>query len=414
MCGIDNKRVTVVMLSTPKTGMMIAGLQGNNGSTLAAFLAIDANDFPGSIIRHGTVKSVKQPVRDFVNIPQNIPIGGWDVRKRQPWVSILKQNEVLNSEQINEAAPLLEKTVSILPGIFLPGFINLPEDDGVDRVIEKLPVNHDGLSRLINDIDSFANDNKLEHIVVIYSGCTEKNVDWTFEDCLSWPPSVYYAMAAVQTKVRCSFINACAQISTSKKMMEAFDEKNRICIGNFDLKTGQTKLKGLILDYLFSCGFPPIYVASSNYLSNRDGYNLKPGTGGQNESKILTKSSMLDECRSERSGCDQKSSIAHSVTIDYLEGSGDNKLAIDEYSFGLAFGGKTAMSIRTVCPDTLLAIPLLYDITIWLSFMSGRMLSARASSLLSYYFKSTKYCESQFLLEQLEELTEWCVTNKAH
>jgi myo-inositol-1-phosphate synthase len=395
-------------------GVFIAGILGNNGSTLAARLATDAltvhdqslpSELPGSIVLHGTVKSKRRPVRDFIEVPKQIPIRGWDIRSTRPWRQTLAENKVLTSDQIDTAAPILEIATRVLPGVYKPGFAYLDQKDNVDVSIEHAPVGRPALDRLVHDIDDFSDENKLDHVVVLFSGCTEPNVDWDFSDIDSWPPSVYYAAAAYSAKTECSFTNCAAQISTSDDMMGAFDAKGRICICNNDLSTGQTKLKRLMLDFLFSCGFPPVYVASTNFLGNRDGFNLQGKA--QNNSKILTKSSMLENCRAQRPGVDQCQSIAHSVNIEYVAGCGDDKLAIDEYCFGLTLGQKTSMSIRTVCKDTLLAIPLLYDLICLLPMATGTMDSRRASTLLAYYFKSTPFTNSEFLLEQLEELTEW-------
>lgn len=395
-----------------KSGVFVAGILGNNGSTLAARLIMDAHvelktvELPGSIVLHGTVKSSQKRVRDFVKIPPKIPVRGWDIRSTRPWSKTLLENGVLNQNQIDTVSPMLEQNTKVLPGVYKPGFSYLDKDDDVDPDIELYGVSgQNAIDRLVTDIDLFAFEHKLDHVVVLFSGCTEPNVDWDYNDIDSWPPSVFYAAAACEAKTECSFANCAAQISTSDAMMKAFDARGRICIGNNDLSTGQTKFKRMMLDFLFSCGFPPVYVASTNFLGNRDGFNLQGKS--QNNSKILTKSSMLENCRQQRPGVDQKRSIAHSVNIEYIEGCGDDKLAIDEYCFRLAMGQQTSMSIRTVCKDTLLAIPLLFDLCVLLPMACGRMYSNMASELLAYYFKSTPFTKSEFLLEQLEYLTEW-------
>jgi len=41
-----------------------------------------------------------------------------------------------------------------------------------------------------------------------------------------------------------------------------------------DLKTGQTKLKSVLVDYLVGAGLKPLSIVSYNHLGNNDGKNL--------------------------------------------------------------------------------------------------------------------------------------------
>ena len=45
-------------------------------------------------------------------------------------------------------------------------------------------------------------------------------------------------------------------------------------IGGDDLKSGQTKLKSVLVDFLISSGMKPRSLVSYNHLGNNDGENL--------------------------------------------------------------------------------------------------------------------------------------------
>ena len=387
-----------------RTGIFVVGILGNNGSLLAAHASLsDRKPLPGSIVTNGTDRRTGQSISERVPDPGFIPVRGWDIRHVSSWRKCLEDNGVVKGEHLKRCVDALNNAaVKSLRGVCLPGYVHLREpvmDDCKDDP-------NTTLNRLVNDVDSFANEFGLEHVVVIYSGSTERTVEWDWSDKSSWPPSVYYAAAACEAKTQCSFANCAAQVSTSPAMMQTFDSRGRVCIGNHDLSTGQTKTKKAILDFLLSAGFPLTHVVSRNELGNRDGYNLRDAA--TNSSKITTKSSMLDACLAARPGVIHDSAVEHSVRIDYCEAIGDDKLATDEFGFRLGYGERTVMSIRTVCKDTLLAVPLLWDLCILLPMMANVTDSRGASGILAYYFKALPCGEaSPFLLEQLDFLTTW-------
>lgn len=51
-------------------------------------------------------------------------------------------------------------------------------------------------------------------------------------------------------------------------------EKNGVFIAGDDFKSGQTKMKSVLVDFLISAGIKPVSVVSYNHLGNNDGKNL--------------------------------------------------------------------------------------------------------------------------------------------
>lgn len=51
-------------------------------------------------------------------------------------------------------------------------------------------------------------------------------------------------------------------------------EQKRVYIGGDDFKSGQTKVKSVLVDFLVSAGIKPVSIVSFNHLGNNDGVNL--------------------------------------------------------------------------------------------------------------------------------------------
>lgn len=51
-------------------------------------------------------------------------------------------------------------------------------------------------------------------------------------------------------------------------------ETLNVFIAGDDFKSGQTKLKSVLVDFLISAGIKPVSVVSYNHLGNNDGKNL--------------------------------------------------------------------------------------------------------------------------------------------
>ena len=56
-------------------------------------------------------------------------------------------------------------------------------------------------------------------------------------------------------------------------MVELAKQKNVFLSGD-DFKSGQTKIKSVIADFLVSAGLKPVSIVSYNHLGNNDGKNL--------------------------------------------------------------------------------------------------------------------------------------------
>lgn len=70
-------------------------------------------------------------------------------------------------------------------------------------------------------------------------------------------------------------------------------EDANVFIGGDDFKSGQTKLKSVLVDFLVTAGIKPVSIVSYNHLGNNDGKNLSaPQTF---RSKEISKSNVVDD-----------------------------------------------------------------------------------------------------------------------
>ena len=64
-------------------------------------------------------------------------------------------------------------------------------------------------------------------------------------------------------------------------------------IAGDDFKSGQTKMKSVLVDFLVTAGIKPKSIVSYNHLGNNDGKNLQ--AAAQFRSKEISKSNVVDD-----------------------------------------------------------------------------------------------------------------------
>lgn len=78
-------------------------------------------------------------------------------------------------------------------------------------------------------------------------------------------PSVLFAVASILEG--CPYINGSPQNTFVPGVLDMALRRN-VPIGGDDFKTGQTKLKSVLVDWLVSSGIKPVAIASYNHLGN--------------------------------------------------------------------------------------------------------------------------------------------------
>jgi myo-inositol-1-phosphate synthase len=189
------------------------------------------------------------------------------------------------------------------PSVYYPDFIAANQEERADNL---LPGNDKQahLEQLRADIRKFKADNELDQVVVFWTANTERfadilpGVNDTADNLLSAiktshdevSPSTLFAVAAILEGV--PFINGAPQ-NTFVPGCIALAERHRSFIGGDDLKSGQTKLKSVLAEFLVNAGIKPLSIASYNHLGNNDGRNLS--SERQFRSKEISKSSVVDD-----------------------------------------------------------------------------------------------------------------------
>ncbi|KAH9006202.1 inositol-3-phosphate synthase [Lactarius hatsudake] len=435
----------------PKTGLMLVGIGGNNGTTLVATIlanrhniswhtksTIQRPNYIGSLLRASTIrlgvdatgKDVYAPLSDLLPMvhPNDLVLGGWDI-SGVPLDAAMKRAAVLEWDLQRQVAPYMKELGAPLPSIYYPDYIAANQEGRADNVI---PGNDKGvhLAQIRKDIRDFKATNGLDQVIVFWTANTERfsdiipGVNDTAEAILASikdsheevAPSTVFAVASILEGA--PFINGAPQNTFVPGVIELAEQRKSF-IGGDDLKSGQTKLKSVLAEFLVNAGIKPLSIASYNHLGNNDGQNLS--SQRQFRSKEISKSSVVDdmvaanhllyktkaEVEAEQGvlGKNVKNVKGehpdHVVVIKYVPAVGDSKRAIDEYYSEIMGGGRSTINIFNECEDSLLATPLILDLTILAELLTRvqyRELATRDAaefkplhpvlSLLSYMLKA--------------------------
>lgn len=414
-----------VDLKVPKTGLLLVGLGGNNGTTTAGAIIANKNklsfetkertvqaNYFGSVTQSSTIKigvddtgnDVYAPFKSLLPFvdPNDLTVHGWDISKAN-LKDAAKRAKVLDIDLQRQLAPELEK-ITPLPSVYYPDFIALNQTERADNVINldaegkvTTKTKWSDVERIRSDIKEFKEKNKLDKVIILWTANTERycevtpGVHDTAENVLKAikdnhdeiSPSTVFAVAAILEKV--PYINGSPQNTFTPGVVQLAEQQNTF-IGGDDFKTGQTKIKSVLAQYLVDAGIKPISVASYNHLGNNDGYNLT--SPKQFRSKEISKQSVIDDIiKSNEILYNEKdgSTVDHCIVIKYIPAVGDSKVAMDEYYSELMLGGHNKVSIHNTCEDSLLAVPLILDLVIMTEFFT-RVSYKRAEDLQYHDF----------------------------
>jgi myo-inositol-1-phosphate synthase len=179
-------------------------------------------------------------------------------------------------------------------------------------------------------------------------------------------PSTIFAIACILENA--PFINGSPQNTFVPGAIE-LAEKHGSFIGGDDFKSGQTKMKSALVDFMINAGIKLTSIASYNHLGNNDGMNLS--SQRQFRSKEISKSNVVDDMVEANSVLYKPGEHPdHTVVIKYMPAVGDNKRALDEYYAEIFMGGHQTISLFNVCEDSLLASPLIIDLVIVAELMT--------------------------------------------
>lgn len=376
----------------PRLGVMLVGLGGNNGTTVAAGLmanrhhitwntkeGVQKPNFWGSLTQASTVRignfNGTEAYIPFSNVlpmvkPDNIVLGGWDLSSMN-LADAMSRAQVIDIDLQHRLRPHLSHIVP-LASAYDPKFIAGNQADRVDNVISG--TKQEQVDQLRNDIMEFKEKHGLHKIVVLWTANTERYSDVaeglndTKENLLrsiannepEVSPSTLYGVACMLEGV--PFINGSPQNTFVPGLIELAIER-KCLIGGDDFKSGQTKMKSVLMDFLIGAGLKPMAIASYNHLGNNDGKNLSAPSCFR--SKEISKSDVVnDMVASNPLLYADGEKPDHCVVIKYLPHVGDSKRALDEYTSDIFMGGKNTIVMHNTCEDSLLAAPLILDLVL--------------------------------------------------
>jgi len=178
-------------------------------------------------------------------------------------------------------------------------------------------------------------------------------------------PSTLFAVASILEGS--TFINGSPQNTFVPGVIE-LAQRHKVYIGGDDFKSGQTKIKSVLVDFLVSAGIKPLAITSYNHLGNNDGKNLSAPK--QFRSKEISKSNVVDDMVASNQILYKPGEHPdHTVVIKYVPTVGDSKRAMDEYISEIMMGGWNTISIHNTCEDSLLASPLIIDLVVLAEIM---------------------------------------------
>ncbi|XP_030555854.1 inositol-3-phosphate synthase isoform X1 [Drosophila novamexicana] len=385
----------------PKLGVMLVGWGGNNGSTLTA--ALEANrqqmqwrrkegmqraNWYGSITQASTVyigsdetgKDVFLPMKELLPMvePADIVLDGWDISGHHLG-DAMRRAEVLDVALQDQLYDYLS-AMKPRPSIYDPDFIAANQLDRADNLIKGTRLEQ--YEQVRRDIRDFKKRSGVETVVILWTANTERfsivqpGLNTTSQELQASlkankseiSPSTIFAMASIAEG--CTYINGSPQNTFVPGLLELAEEK-QVFIAGDDFKSGQTKIKSVLVDFLVGAGIKPVSIVSYNHLGNNDGKNLSAPK--QFRSKEISKSNVVDDMVASNSVLYKPNEHPdHVVVIKYVPYVGDSKRAMDEYTSEIMMGGHNTLVIHNTCEDSLLATPLILDLVI-LAELSARI-----------------------------------------
>lgn len=384
----------------PTVGLMLVGFGGNNGSTLLGGIIANKENlswktkdgdfkanYYGSLFQTSTTKvgqtkdgkEVYLPMRNLLPMlnPNDLVISGWDINNMN-LSDCLERSHVFDYNLQEKLKPLM-KNITPLPGLYYPDFIASNQKHRANSILEGNNSSLEHLNKIRNDIKTFKTKNKLDKVIVLWTGNTERfcnienGINDTEQNVMNALKNGHHEVAPSQVYAIASILENCAYINGSP--MNTFvpgiiqmARRLNVFIGGNDFKSGQTKIKSVLVDFLVSSGIKPESIVSYNHLGNNDGQNLSEDK--QFKSKEISKSNVIDDMvKSNNILYNDKKGPDHVVVIKYVPFVKDSKRAMDEYISSIFMGGKNTLVMHNTCEDSLLATPIMIDLILLTELM---------------------------------------------
>ncbi|MGH0183497.1 UNVERIFIED_CONTAM: hypothetical protein FKN15_027048 [Acipenser sinensis] len=318
--------------------------------------------------------------------PNDIVFDGWDISSMD-LAAAMERAQVLDWSLQEQLRPHMEK-LKPRPSIYFPEFIAANQEERADNVIQG--TQQEQLEQVRRDIRDFKQKSGVDKVVVLWTANTERfcdiiagvhdtahNLLKAIEIGAEVSPSTLFAVASILEG--CAYINGSPQNTFVPGAVELAVQR-RVFIGGDDFKSGQTKIKSVLVDFLVGAGLkigaevsPSTLFAVASILEGCAYIN-----GSPQNTFVPGAVELAVQRRVFIGGDDFKSGQTKikSVLVDFLVGAGlkvvikyvpyvgDSKRAMDEYISEIMMGGTNTIAMHNTCEDSLLASPLILDLVI--------------------------------------------------
>ncbi len=361
----------------------------------------------GSLTQMGTIRLGKRTdqrmplVRDFVPLAalDQLVFGAWDPFPDNAYNAALKCGVLDPSRHIEPIAGYL-RNIEPMPAVFDNHYVKRLDGPNVKQGRTKL----DLAEAIREDIRSFKSANRCDRLVMIWCASTEifmeeqtahHNLE-NFEAALeandeAIAPSMIYAYAALMEGV--PFANGAPNLTVDIPALVTLALSRNVPVCGKDFKTGQTLIKTVLAPMLKArmLGLSGWY--STNILGNRDGEVLDDPESFK--TKEESKLGVLEYVLQPQLYPDLYGNVFHKVRINYYPPRGDNKEGWDNIDIFGWLGYPMQIKVDFLCRDSILASPLVLDLTLFLD-LAKRSGMKGVQEWLSFYFKSPQHAPSVY------------------
>jgi myo-inositol-1-phosphate synthase len=409
-----------------KLGVMLVGL----GAVSTTFIAGVENVRRGHALPIGSLTQManirlgkrtekRSPkIREFVPIAalQDLVFTAWDPIPDDAYTAA-KRAGVLEPQHLEPIADFL-KAIKPLPAAFDQYYVKRLQGTNVKRGKTKREL----AEQLREDIRQFKKSSGVDRLVMVWCASTEVFITAgpahqtlaTFEQAMekndpAIAPSMLYAYAALMENV--PFANGAPNLTVDIPALVHLAEERKLPIGGKDFKTGQTMMK-TVLAPMFKArmlGLAGWY--STNILGNRDGEVLDDPESFK--TKEESKLGVLEYILQPDVYPELYGKVFHKVRINYYPPRGDNKEGWDNIDIFGWLGYPMQIKVDFLCRDSILAAPIVLDLTLFFDLARRAGLSG-IQEWLSFYFKSPQtgaglYPEHDLFIQQtkLKNTLRW-------
>uniref|UniRef100_V5GI20 inositol-3-phosphate synthase n=1 Tax=Ixodes ricinus TaxID=34613 RepID=V5GI20_IXORI len=365
----------------PKLGVMLVGWGGNNGSTVTAATLANRmalswrtkkrhpeSQLPG--LNNSSVdgepghgprgRGSTCPLKDLLPMvnPNDVVFDGCDISSAN-LAQAMRRAKVLDVQTYRtNSGPTMEERIERPTDRGNTSNNRVcgrqPGGEGTDNVIPG--TKKEQPDRIRADIRDFSK--KVDKVIVLWTANTERYCDVlegvhdTAQNLLAAidqghkeiSPSTIFAVASVLEG--CTYINGSPQNTFVPGLQELARQKRTFLAGD-DFKSGQTKLKSVLVDFLVSAGIKPVSIVSYNHLGQTNDGQRNLSAPEQFRSKEISKSNVVDDMvESNPILYSPGEKPDHCVVIKYVPYVGDSKRAMDEYTSEIMLGGHNTIVVH--------------------------------------------------------------------